>query len=208
MATTYTPINAKLNKLMGTNARVDDILFNASSKTDNWAWFGADQCLDASASTVATIARNAQGDYSLNRTAGGAETHTFFCAINERTRLASGRSLKITDVVAVYQVGVVDATSVDVLVDQTVFANAVAPAQSAHGGTIVDASYDAAHNTAALRKSSTGGVNPHLAIVTLPTPVFINSDLTAIYPSLVAVLANTGTFRFYGFGIHYTTNYL
>lgn len=149
------------------------------------------------------LVRNAQGDWSWNRTADEAEEISFAIVIPLKSE-TSGKGAKLTKVRCFYEIAVADATSVDMLVDSTVYAQATAPAvTNNHGGAIVDGDYDADHNTAAKRadKDVTGG--EHVLELTLNTAAFYNTADGFVVAELKAVLANTGTIKVRGFQADY-----
>lgn len=158
------------------------------------------------ASTAGVLVRNAEGDWSINRTSGGAETHTFGARVPVKKIVAS-QGWKLTKIHMAYQLGVADITSLDVHCDSVAYVDQTAPAVTAnHGGTIgTTTNYDTNHNTAAKRidyDASVSGEN--LLVVTLPTPVFFSTDDAVVEVEAVFVLANTCTLKFRGFGLEYT----
>ena len=156
-------------------------------------------------STNGTVAltRNAQGDWSLNQTAVGAET-TYVSAFVPRMREVACQGLRLDSVVIGYEIAVADATTVDLLVDSVALVQATAPAVAAHGGAVVDGDYDADHDTAAERadKDVTGG--EHVLVLTLNTPAYNVTADVMIVVEATFVLANTGTLKVRSFGLTYT----
>lgn len=205
MPTTYTPENAKLEKLISTNARVQDLLNNAADKTDQSIWVPSYRCGITTDSLVLALTRNAVGDYSHNGTADGAENIFIFASMPAVLRATASKGYKLTTINAVYQIGVADATSIDLVVNGTTHVDRVAHAIAAHGGTVT---YDTNHDTAAERKAFAGGSNPHVLTATLGTPAFNVTSLVTVTAELQVVLANTNTFRFYGFQFNFTSDYL
>lgn len=149
------------------------------------------------AATAATLVRNAQGDLSLNRTAGAAETHYFYpsvlpCVFTDE----ASKGVRLDAVRVAYQIGVADATSVDILVDSVAYVQATAPAVTAsHGGAIVDGDYDTDHDTAAERADKDVAAGEHVLELSLNTPVFFNSISAVPIVEFAVVLANTGTLK-------------
>lgn len=151
--------------------------------------------LNVSSNGTVALARNAQGDWSLNQTAGGAET-TYVAATLHMIRTSANKGVKITGFRVAYELGTVDATSVDVVADKTQYAQAVDPVVTNNfGGAIQDANYDSNHNTAAKRKSSAVANGEHLMTVTLANPVYLNAASQDAVFEFKAVLANTGTLK-------------
>lgn len=151
----------------------------------------------ASASTLGVVTRNGAGDYSINRTAGAAETHYFAITVPVKSETA-GKGAELTKVRWFYQLGVADATSVDALVHGTNFVQATAPATAAHGGAIVDGSYDAAHDTAAERADKDVTSGEHVMEVTLPASAFYNTADGYVIAELTVVLVLNGTLKIRG----------
>ena len=152
----------------------------------------------------AVLARNAAMDWSLNRTAAGAETHVFSAQVPWKIESA-GKGAKLTKVVVAYELGVANATSVDLTCSSVVYAQALNPVVTAsHGGAVVDADYDAAHDTAAERADSAVANGEHLMTLTLNTPAFYVTAAGLVRIELVVVLANTGTLKLRMFAPVYT----
>ena len=151
------------------------------------------------------LARNAQGDYSLNWTAGGAET-VYAAARAPQWRNSAGKTATLKKVHFAYQLGVVAATSVNVLVDKCTYAHAVAPAVASYGTAVADAAYDANNNTNAKRVDHTVAAGEHLITVTLVAPTEMTGLDTIVNAELAVVLANTGTLKFRGIIFEYDSN--
>lgn len=189
------------------------------------------------------LTRNAIGDYSLNRTAGGAETYQIVASLAQLLRkvttypgvngmpfqeafgTATGngsnpgypagaaglppfagddqltapttmtpKGIKVTDVFAVYQAGVVDLTAASLSLNRTVYVNGVAPAV-----TNIPISATALTLTAA--------ATPYLATRAVTTPAFEVTDNSDLELEFAVTLANTGTFRMYALGFHCQYNF-
>lgn len=217
MPTTYTPTNAKLEKLISTNARTNDLLTNATATgadtlvgkitdlTDHAVWVPSYRCGITTDSLVLALTRNAAGDYSHNGTADGAENIFIFAANPAVLRTTASKGYKLTSIKAVYEIGVADATSLTMVVNQTGHAHDTAHAIAAHGGTVT---FDANHDSAGERIASAAGSNPHVMTATLGTPAFNVTSLVTVTAELQVVLADTNTFKFYGFEFNYTADYL
>lgn len=174
-----------------------------SAFTSTWTEYKDPQQCMHTATTAGVLTRNAQGDYSINRTAGGAETVRFAVTV-PRLRTTAGTGLRLDAVAAFYEIAVADATSVDLLVDALTLVQATEPAVATHGGTIIDGSYDGAHDTATERadKDVTGG--EHVLVLNMPTAAYNVTQDVMVVVEFTAVLANTGTIKFRGFGLRYT----
>lgn len=183
---------------VGTSEVNDDTLtasdIAASAFTSSWfEVINPAQMMVTSNGTVA-VTRNAQGDWSLNQTAGGAET-TRVAVTAPRFRTTASTGLRLDTITWVYEIAVADATSVDVLCDQTSYVQATDPAVATHGGTIVDGSYDTAHDTATERADKDVTAGEHVATITLPTAAYNVTANRVVVSELTAVLANTGTLK-------------
>lgn len=151
--------------------------------------------LNVSSNGTVALTRNAQGDWSLNQTAGGAET-TYVAATLGMIRTTSGKGIRVTGFRVAYELGVVDATSVDVIADRALYAQAANPViVNNFGGAIANSNYDTNNNTANKRKDSTVTGGEHLLTVTLTTPVYQNTASQDVVFEFQAVLANTGTLK-------------
>lgn len=200
--TIYPTVGGKLWKYLGTNATIDDILASSTDSPNGTIWYSATSLSLISASTAAVLTRNAQGDYSYNRTAGGAETHYAICQPELPTTVTALKGFKLTGFWLSYTLGVVAATTVTPTVNQTVYANTVANAVTGYGGVIT---YDANHNTNALRIAT--ATSPHLMNVQWPTTSYQNARATLLSVEVAFVLANTGTLAVNAYGFDYTFNF-
>lgn len=187
-------------------ADVDVLIAKATDKTDFAQFLGIDKVNTITASTAAVKTRNALGDYSYNRTAGGAETHYFSASVPSIVRTSAGKGFKLTSFKTLYTLGVADATTdVTITANQVTHTDRSAAVVASHGGTLT---FDVNHDTASERIASAGGSNPHVATATFGTPAFqvtANVDVTL---EAAFILANTGTLKFYGFEVFYTADYL
>jgi hypothetical protein len=197
MAGTARSSNDRIVQLVGSNCTVADLLATAPEVTTGTVWFPAAAIQTYTSGTAAVFVRNAQGDYSWNRTAGGAETHYFISRFNLPTRTTSGKGIKVTGGRLSYALGVVAATTIDVTLDQVTYANASANVVATHGGVLT---YDTNHDTNAERVT----VAVHLLSFTLGTAAYVNSGSIALGMEATFVLANTGTLKVQGFGIDFT----
>lgn len=158
-----------------------------------------------SASTKAVLTRNAVGDISLNVTAGGAETHYFYPrSLPPLFTESTGKGVEITKVRVAYELGVVNATSVDLNVKKVVFAQATNPVVSDLAAAVADAQFDTNHNTAAKRLDSTVANGEHLMEWTAANGTFMVTADAIPTIELAVVLALTGTLKVRGFEIEYT----
>jgi hypothetical protein len=207
-----------------------------------WLFYNALMLAPAFSANL-VLTRNALGDYSLNRIAGGAETYQTVAPIGTmlhrlleaQTMQIPGqgpfsgsqyvgpgtgpgpvplpgfppltaaqlgtiptnfpsKGIQITDVAAIYQVGVVGLTSATLSLNQTVFANNVANAIT---------NFPIAATALPLLTQA----NPYVVVRSVTTPLFNVTDLSEMTLELVTVMANTGTIRIYGLGVHVNFNY-
>lgn len=195
-------VGGRLVSYLGSNCTVDDLLASSTDATSGTIILVGPQIAMLTSSTGAVMTRNALGDYSWNRTAGGAETHYAVGQVLLGQSITASKGFKITGGFVSYALGVADATSVDVTINRISYSQAVANAVITHGGTLT---YDAAHNTAALRKAF--AVTPHRLTFTLGTPVYHVTRASAVTIEAAFVLANTGTLAVQAIGFDYTFNY-
>ena len=169
---------------------------------------GAEELSKDSANLVLT--RNGVGDWSLNRTALGAETYNVRVAINELLRKGEipnfqqfgitppaqpAKGIKIIDVFAIYDLGVVDATTLTLRCGKTAYADNVALVQT----DIVAAT--------AITKVQRAGTYVSTVAIAAGNQTFNQTDFSLLEIELVAVLANTGTIKIRGIGMHCHFNY-
>src|SRR5579864_206429 len=107
------------------------------------------------------------------------------------------KGVRITDVCAVYQVGVVNLTAASLSLNRTAYANNVA-----NSITNVPIAATALPLTAA--GDATG---PYFVKRAVTTPVFETVDQSDLLLELSVTLANTGTIRIYALGFHLDFNY-
>lgn len=198
--------NSFIAELGDKGRRVQDLLDDRLPQREGWLWFDSWKChiISPAASTFTSV-KTAAGDYRRQRTAGGAETHNLVVSLTDLTRNQPSKGLLVRDVVFAYRIATVDATSVDIQVNQTTYADQSGPTVASYGGT---GTYDSNHDTAAKRKASAGGSNPHLLVYTLPSGIFQVTDKTYVNAELTVVLANTGVFQLLGAGFHLQHDYL
>jgi len=169
---------------------------------------GAEELAKDSANLVLT--RNAVGDWSLNRTAAGAETYNVRVAINELLRKGEipnfqqfgitppaqpAKGIKIIDVFVIYDLGVVDATTLTLRCGKTAYADNVALVQT----DIVAAT--------AITKVQRAGTYVSTVAIAAGNQAFNQTDFSLLEIELVAVLANTGTIKIRAIGMHCHFNY-
>lgn len=104
------------------------------------------------------------------------------------------KGIQITDVAAVYQVGVAALTSASLSLNRTTFSNNVANA-------IVNIPISATALSLGTQ------ANPYVAVRAVTAPVFEVTDLSDVTLELAIVMQNTGTLRVYGLGFHVNYNF-
>lgn len=217
--------------------RTQGAFFADTPHSGGWIFYNALELAPAFSANL-LLTRNALGDYSLNRTAAGAETYNIPQGILDLKRLiadsvsgmpyqeqfgtaagatgypagAAGippftgatqltpataltpKGIKVTDVVAVYLVGVAALTAASFSLNRTVFANNVANA-------ITNVPVDATALPLATQ------ANPYVVTRAVTTPVFETTDLSDLTLEFSITMQNTGTIRIYGVGFHCQFNY-
>lgn len=218
--------------------RTSGSFFADTPHTGGFTLYDAVELTSFNANLVLT--RNALGDYSLNRTAAGAETYHLVANLNGLTKrlsnvidglggmpfqeqfgtaagtagypataagfppftgatqlaaptAAPAKGVRVTSVLAIYQVGVVALTSASLSLNRTVFKNNVAPAV-----TNIP--------IAATALTLAAGVGPYVAPLAVTSPVFETTDLSDVSLDFSFGLANTGTIRIYGLGFYFDFN--
>jgi hypothetical protein len=200
VATLNIPGSARGGRLMSDMPHIDGV--------ESW---DAGQLDKDSANLVLT--RNAKGDWSLNRTAAGAETYNCRVNISENVlRLGEiynlgvgpqgakypkppNKGILVTDIFAIYTVGVVNLTTATLRLGKSVFANNVALAQT---------DVQAATGIATVVQA-----NPYVQTVAVPagSQLWAIDDTSQWEIEVQFVMANTGTLRVYGIGCHISFNW-
>jgi len=211
--------------------RVADRLYADVAHNGGHTFYGAEEESVFSSATAPVLTRNAANDVSFNRTAGAAETIQFVKGIDLPRRIiesyqaeqafqeqfnmappAPGRppysgvtqlvtptqagpskGIQVDNIYVVYRVGVVGLTSITMRFVKNVYGENVAFSPSAIATT----------GTPPLGTQA----NNHTATFTVTTPTMVVDDLSQLQIEVEFVMANTGTLRFYGVGIHYHFNY-
>ena len=170
------------------------------------------------------LTRNGVGDWSLNRTAAGAETYNVRTTLGQILRIgeqynlglfpgtnqttgpnAPDKGLAVLDFFAIYSVGVVALTTATLRLGKTVFSKTAGGAAFTQTNLVAATGIQTAttpaagqpvYQNVAFQNNSSG------------TPlVFHKDDLGLIEVEAVFVMANTGTLRVYGLGCHAFFNY-
>ena len=186
-----------INLTPGGTGRVN--ISSSTLKTDHVKFLAAiDVCsTDVPWSTAANLqpARLAAGDYALARTSAGAETYNVNCTIAlDGFRTTASKGVRVDSLSYVFFVSVVALTNHDTLtLNQVVYANNVANAVTAHGGTLSATSFATATQA-----------NPYVTTITPGTPAFLTTT-SQLTTSWRVIMANTGVYRLYGIVVNYTT---
>lgn len=206
---TSTPSSATIQggRLMSGAPHVDGLLF-------------ADAGVLSKDSANLVLTRNAAGDWSLNRTAAGAETYNVRCTLGDMgavyrigekyelglfagdpTTVGPPKGIAVSDFFVIYSNTVVGLTSGTIRLGKTVFANLAA------GGafTQTDLVTAQALATAVTPAANQPRIQDFLTIGSIP--VFHVDDLGMVEIEAQFVMANTGTLRVYGLGAHINFNY-
>lgn len=142
------------------------------------------------------LTRNALGEWSLNRTAAGAETYNCSTCIPSpiRTRQATDFGylpkgdvgFKLLSIDLLYAVGVVNLTSITPVLKQVTLQDNVAVAVADHAGGLSGA------------PTVTQRAAPYRFVLTPVTPVIWTDKTKRLVFEVQFVMANTGTLKFYG----------
>ena len=152
-----------------------------------------------------TAARNAQGDLSLNKTAGAATTYLLISLRNmfklvmpsqgmyDPTQVAD-RGVKIKSVNVVYSIGTAALTTHTATFNKVVYANNAANVVSAYGGSI--------SGTLATATQA----QPYVSTLTMGTPAFDMTALANLNMEIAVVDPGTSVYKFYGVFINFDQN--
>jgi hypothetical protein len=153
----------------------------------------ATNCVDTTASTAAVVVRAAANDFSLQRTAGGAETHNFGCFLTAPFRTTASKGWKLTSFSIVQQITVAALTSNTFnTLATTTYANNVADAIAAYGGTMT------------ITMPTATQTNPYLTTGTPGTPAFMTTANAGVSVDWSAVMQNTGVYSVKGIVANWT----
>lgn len=167
------------------------------------AVFGADEFKVFGQTMTASV--NAQGDFSLDRTAGGAETLYWLVPLPKLLAGAAGKGIKVRSIEFFYELSGGDPTSIDVVADSTKLAHGANPVVTNNlWGAVADNQYDANHNTAAKRVDSSVTGGEHHLTWTPSNPDWITA--TDDYPvvALKVVLAVNNVIKCRRVVVNYT----
>src|SRR5437660_2760376 len=177
---------------------------------DAYAFVGAGRLSVDDANLALT--RNAVGNWSLNRTAGGAETYNVAAQFGlfdrvvalekwdvgtqtfapiDQSGTAVLKGIKLLDVIVNYTVGVAALTSAVLVLKKTAYVDNTAPAVTDLPLTVSFTSKLAART------------GPYQVKGTVTTPAFVNTDNTLLIAEAQFVMANTGTLKVNGFVFHF-----
>lgn len=210
--------------------RFAERLYCDKAHNGGWIFNGATKIHNTSANLA--LARNAQFDFSLNRVAAGAETYQVlwdgsglrriiesyqaegafqeqfnlgtpgvgsppFTGISQfttPTTAGPAKGIQIDNIVVVYQVGVVALTAASLAFAEAKYSNNVAnvftaiPIDATALPLLVQA-------------------NPYVVTRAVTTPTMIVDDLSDLEIEFAFTMANTGTIRVYGIGVHCHFNF-
>ena len=157
-------------------------------------------CSVVSSTTPPAVTRVAANDWALVRTAAGAETISFRCdlgsALMSRGLITetAGGGIRITGLGISQKITVAALTSNTLnAVSKTTYADGVADAVAAFGGTITATMPTATQAT------------PYLTTVGVGTPAYF-SGTAALGIDVTVVMANTGVYQLNGIKVSYSKN--
>lgn len=181
---------------VGTNTEVISsagAINNQVAKTDGIVVYGAGD-VKTSGGTY-TFTRVAVGDSSLVKSAA-ADTSYIITDISELIRTTASKGLKLTSVDVCYKNDTADLTSAALVINKVTYANGVANAVAAFGGTL--------SGTPAGGLTLTASATPYVVSISLGTPSFNITALDKVALELAVVAAATSAFSFYAFVLHFT----
>jgi hypothetical protein len=171
-----------------------------------------------SSSANLVLTRTANGNWSYQRTATGAETYYLRATIGEILRTgetynlalfgtgatyapsAPAKGIELLNVFAIMNIGVVSLTSATLRVGKSVY-----PVNGAAAAALVQTDLLAA--TALPTLTTTGAGLWLTQQIAVPVPAFSADDVGLVEMELSIVMANTGTVAVAGLGAHCAFNY-
>lgn len=154
-------------------------------------------CKSDNATLIPT--RIAANDWALARTAAGAETFNIHCTVPLPWRItgtgtATGtRGARLDAFSIAQQITVVNLTSNTFnALSTTTYANAVANAIAAYGGTVT------------ITPPTIVQATPYLTAASLSAPTFMQINNAQVGIDFTVVMANTGVYRLYGISMAWT----
>lgn len=181
---------------VGTNTAVissSGEVTNKVAKTDGIVVYGAGDVKTIGGTY--TLTRVAVGDLTQLKTAG-ADTSYVIADISELIRTTASKGLKLTSVDVCYKNTTADLTSGALVINKVTYAEGVANAVAAFGGTLSGAPAGGITLTAA--------ATPRVVSVTLGTPIFNVTALDKVELELAVVAAAGSIFSFHAFVLHFT----
>lgn len=168
-------------------------LKNQVAKTDGIVVYGAGDVKTIGGTY--TLTRVAVGDLALVKT-DAADTSYIIADISELIRTTSSKGLKLTSVDICYKNATLALTSGALVINKVTYANGVANAIAAFGGTL--------SGSPAGGITLTASATPYVVSITLGTPIFNVTALNKVELELAIVAGATSAFSFYAFVLHFT----
>lgn len=140
-----------------------------------------------------TPTRIADNNVVLRKTAA-ADTSYIYASLRPLIKAAANRGARVTSIDVIYSVGTAALTSHTPTLSNVVYANNVAVAVSAHGGTI--------SGTLATATQA----NPYVSTLTLGTKTFEVSSLGDVRLQIAVVAGGTTAYDFYGLVVNLDVN--
>jgi hypothetical protein len=195
-------------------------LMNRNGHIDGLHIATADEMKPSSANLVLT--RNGKGDWSLNRTAAGAETYYVRCPISSLLRTgenyvygdfsaaanqtsgppAGNKGLKPLSIFVTMNVGVASLTSATLRLSTDVY-----PVSGAAAAAVVCTDIVAATALTTLTAQAANAYLTQQIAVPTASQAFLITDCSIGEIELVLVMANTGTVQIAQIGMHCEENY-
>lgn len=157
---------------------------------DDYSYEFIDPSRCATVGGTYTLTRNADGDFSLNKTAA-ADTTYVYASLRPFYKTGAGRGAQVKSVDVIYSIATLALTSHTPLIKSAVYANNVANAITTYGGTISGSLATATQ------------ANPYVSTLTLPTPTFNVSADEDVRLQIAVVAQATSVYAFYGLVVKY-----
>lgn len=211
-------------------SRTSDRFYADKPHNGGWLFFGAPQLISSSANLA--MARNAQFDWSFNRTAAGAETYQVVWNCSNLRRIIESYQAEsafqepfnmgppvpgrppftgFTQMTPPSAAGPAKGIQVDdvAVVYQVgvaaLTAASLALAEAKYANGVANVFTAQALNAAALPLAA--AANPYQVTRAVLTPSMIVDDLSDLIAEFAFTMQNTGTIRVYGIGVHCHFNY-
>lgn len=184
----------KLNALAAAGVTASGANDDRLEREDGWIPFAGPRMFTATGNPF-VIVRSSASLYALQRAAVAFESYSLGIPLEGLYRISDVKGLRMIDIQVAYQVAVVAATTITVVLNRVQFADGSGPTTSAPGGTLT---FDTNHDTNAKRIA----VGVHLMRATLQFSGYQSIDAGLLVAELQVAFPNTCVFTAFGGGYH------